>query len=125
MALDAAGKLYETAKALRNIDLKLETAKFKDSMADLLNQAADLKVTISDLTNENRLLEEEINSFKQRKNIRVKLHLVNGYYKLDEETEGFKFGNYCSSCFEKAGLMIPLTSPLEVLTCPSCKAHYE
>ena len=125
VALNAVGKLYEAAKSLRDIDAKLEAAKFRDSLADLLNLAADLKVTISDLKNQNQELENEIKSLKQRKDIRGKLTTSGGFYKLSEEFEGHKPGNYCSACFEKNGSLFPLTTILGVITCPSCKAHYE
>ena len=87
---------FETLKKLKEVNEKVKNADVKMLIADLSMQLADAKISISELLDKNRALEEEIKSLKGKES--EKLIYKNGaYYSSDGD------GPFCPGCYDEKG----------------------
>ena len=86
----------ETVKKLKEVNEKIKNAEVKMIIADISMQLADAKISISELLDRNRILENEIKSLKEKEC--EKLIYKNGaYYSSDGD------GPFCPGCYDEKG----------------------
>ncbi len=126
LAMSAVDKSITTLKTLRDIDMKMQAAEYKDTLADLLSDMAELKLRLIDLKEENLKLQKIIDGQDQKSELRKKFVLDKTVYGLKEEVYGFKPGRYCPHCFEPNGDMrILVTNSYGGQYCNSCEGNFD
>ncbi len=124
MAIGAVNKSIETVKRLREIDLKMQAAEYKDTLADLLTNMADLKIQLMELQEENLSLQKIIAGQDKQTELRKAFELKDHVYNLKGEIYGYKPGDYCPHCFESKGIPLVLTPSWPGLKCNTCKGIF-
>jgi len=124
VAIDVVNKSIQTVKKLRDIDLKMQTAEYKDALADLLTDMAELKIKLVEVQEENLKLKKIIAGQDQKGEIRKAFKLIRNTYFLESELYGYKPGYYCQHCFEGTGELKVLTPFGIYFLCSSCKGRF-
>jgi hypothetical protein len=123
-ALGVVDKSIQAVKRLREIDLKMQAAEYKDLLADLLSDMADLKVQLVELKEENLKLQKLVSGKDEKTEIRRAFERVRNVYRLKEKVFDFKAGDYCPHCFEANGDMMVLVPFGVSQKCNKCKGMF-
>jgi hypothetical protein len=128
VALAAATKSLELAKAIMDADKHYSQAELKAKAADLLSNLADVKVALVNAHDQIAEKDKEIARLKSAFQLREETVRVENFL-YDKDDQGRPVGlPYCYRCEQVDGIMIKASRVNRGYTtamCPQCKTAFE
>jgi len=123
-AIAAVSSAIGIAKRLKEISKNVADAEFKNLLADLSLELAEVKLKLADFMEENVQLRNELTDLKKQKDEGTPVVKNGVYYKTNGD------GPFCTACFDKDGKYMRLKKESDDFpemgthSCPVCNQWY-
>jgi len=111
---DSVDDMISRLKDVRMVSQKFRDAEFQVMIAELLLEAANLKMEAVDLREDNNHLHRQVKYLQHKDSLRTKLEWRDGHYYLTKPLKGYGPGPFCVVCFDGDGplmLLQPVHGP--------------
>lgn len=121
---EVVNNVIEGLRKIREVSQRIQNAELQNLVADLMINAADLRIELAQAKEDNIKLREEIADIKRRRDLRSNIEYRGTLVYLKTLLPGYPDGPFCPCCLENEGkLHIMWEDQFAGWHCTNAKAH--
>lgn len=123
-SVSAVGTIIELIKKVKIATDSMKDAELKAMMAEIINQASEVKLKLADANDEIDRLRKRIAELEEFEDVSDKVEVSAKGTILKVDHKGIKAGTrLCPACFSAKKILVPLDNIMRKRwSCPNCKA---